>query len=447
VNKIRKSVMGVLCHEDEYLFVRRQNYLNVFPGYTSFPGGKVERSDTCDLPNLLKDFSPDLIECLRRELDEEVGFDLFSAIESGEVIDVIELGKVITPDFNPVRFENFYFSISLKSKPKLNLDKNEIESVSWESAEGILARFQNDEILIVPPMLKLIHGLTNKLPLPLNLDLKYDPKLDVPRINPVYSVVQYLPLSNTFPPANRTNCFVLGDVGQRIVAIDPSPGSAEEFVKLKNSLSAHSLNLIFLTHHHPDHHEFSTVLARELCIPMGMSADTRQRIEQQHGREYFNGIELEIFAEGDVLTICNREKVIIIETPGHDEGQLSLIPESKKWAILSDLFQSIGTVVIGAPEGDMKKYFESMERIIKLSPRVIFPSHGIALGGVNKLQVTLDHRKEREQQVLNLLIEGKTEEEMLQTIYKGVDPKLFPYARKTISAHLKKLKEEGKIKR
>ena len=88
-----------------------------------------------------------------------------------------------------------------------------------------------------------------------------------------------------------------------------------------------------------------------------------------------------------------------------------------------------------------------MERIIKLSPRVIFPSHGIALGGVNKLQVTLDHRKEREQQVLNLLIEGKTEEEMLQTIYKGVDPKLFPYARKTISAHLKKLEEEGKIKR
>ena len=30
-------------------------------------------------------------------------------------------------------------------------------------------------------------------------------------------------------------------------------------------------------------------------------------------------------------------------------------------------------------------------------------------------------------------------------IYKGVDERLFPYARKTISAHLKKLEDEGKI--
>ena len=66
-----------------------------------------------------------------------------------------------------------------------------------------------------------------------------------------------------------------------------------------------------------------------------------------------------------------------------------------------------------------------MQRVIDISPRVIFPSHGIALGGVDKLQVTLDHRKEREQQVLNLFREGKTEEEMLQTIYEGVDSNCF----------------------
>ena len=79
----------------------------------------------------------------------------------------------------------------------------------------------------------------------------------------------------------------------------------------------------------------------------------------------------------------------LYETPGVMRGQLSIIPVSKKWAILSDLFQSIGTVVIGAPEGDMKKYFSSLEKIIEMNPNVIFPSHGIALGGVNKLIQTL----------------------------------------------------------
>ena len=216
MNKIRKSVMGVLCFEDEYLFVKRQNYLSVFPGYTSFPGGKVEKEDDCDLPSMLKGFSNKLIECLRRELMEEVGFDLFKEIDNGSVLDVINLGKVITPDFNPARFENFYFQINLKEKPSIVFDKNEIESISWESASKMLSRFENDEILIVPPMLKLINGITSKLPLPLNLDLIYDSKKEVrPTINPIHSVKQLLPLSNTFPPANRTNCFVLGDEGRK----------------------------------------------------------------------------------------------------------------------------------------------------------------------------------------------------------------------------------------
>ena len=447
MSKIKKSVMGVLCVGDEYLFVKRQNYLTVFPGYTSFPGGKVEIDDSCDPPSMLKIFSHELIGCLQRELVEEISYDLFEAINKGEVKEVVELGEVITPDFNPVRFQSFYFKIELKQKPKINFDLNEIESVSWESGAEIVSRFMNDEILIVPPMLKLINGLAQKSSLPLKLDLIYDANTEVPIINPVGSVMQLLPFSNTFPPANRTNCFVIGDSGERVVAIDPSPKDKDEYQKLKNSLSKFPINFIFLTHHHPDHHEFSTVLARELKVSMGMSLDSNERILKSYGEDYFDGIDIEIFKAGDVLTKCNGEDVKIYSTPGHDEGQLSLIPDSKKWAILSDLFQSIGTVVIGAPEGDMKKYFDSLERMIELSPSVIFPSHGIALGGVNKLQVTLDHRREREKQVLDLFNQNKTEEEMLEVIYEGVDRRLFPYARKTISAHLFKLENEGKIKR
>ena len=42
----------------------------------------------------------------------------------------------------------------------------------------------------------------------------------------------------------------------------------------------------------------------------------------------------------------------------------------------------------------MKKYFQSMEKIINIGPDVIFPSHGIALGGVEKLKETLIKEKE-----------------------------------------------------
>ena len=108
--------------------------------------------------------------------------------------------------------------------------------------------------------------------------------------------------------------------------------------------------------------------------------------------------------------------------------------------IVSDLIQTVGTVVIGAPEGDMKKYFNSLEEVISMNPKVIIPSHGIAMGGVEKLKVTLAHRKMRESKIKELLKENKSSEEMLHIIYADVDERLFPYARKTISAHLKKLK-------
>jgi len=51
-----------------------------------------------------------------------------------------------------------------------------------------------------------------------------------------------------------------------------------------------------------------------------------------------------------------------------DEGQLALMPDNRAWCIVSDLIQGVGTVVIAAPEGNMKKYFESLERVIALDP-------------------------------------------------------------------------------
>ena len=112
-------------------------------------------------------------------------------------------------------------------------------------------------------------ALTERKPLPLNLDLQYDGDSEVPVINPVSSVLQLLPLSNTFPPAKRTNCFVIGDAPNNIVAIDPSPCDENEYQKLKRTISKYPIDFIFLTHHHPDHHEFSTVLVRELVCRDG----------------------------------------------------------------------------------------------------------------------------------------------------------------------------------
>lgn len=122
-----------------------------------------------------------------------------------------------------------------------------------------------------------------------------------------------------------------------------------------------------------------------------------------------------------------------------------MAPKNLAWFLVGDLIQTIGTVVIGAPEGDMKKYFSSLERVISLKPANIIPSHGIILGGTHKLSETLKHRKIREEQIIDLVKHNKTEEEILHIIYQNINIKLLPYAKKTLDAHLLKLKDEQRI--
>ena len=58
-------------------------------------------------------------------------------------------------------------------------------------------------------------------------------------IESIYGVRQFLPLSNTFPPANRTNAFIIGDGkgnDSPKFLIDPSPKDENELAKFLKSV-------------------------------------------------------------------------------------------------------------------------------------------------------------------------------------------------------------------
>ncbi|MFA7614033.1 MAG: NUDIX domain-containing protein, partial [Candidatus Caldatribacteriota bacterium] len=45
MSKIIDAVSIILTCGDEIFLIERQHYLKAFPGYISFPGGKVEKDD------------------------------------------------------------------------------------------------------------------------------------------------------------------------------------------------------------------------------------------------------------------------------------------------------------------------------------------------------------------------------------------------------------------
>lgn len=440
---MRESVSAVFTTQDQIFFIKRQNYLAVFPGYYATPGGKVDTTDSTEpLAGDVwpKHISPQILHALIREVKEELNYDLLAEIEKGEVLSIDDIGIAITPEFNPYRFKNYYLKIMLKHPKEFDIDLNEVEFGEWNTPKNLVERYKAGNVLAVPPAVTLLKTFEQNPQhnTPIEMTLPHDPETEVPMIESIFGVRQYLPLSHTFPPANRTNAFIIGDEDQTKYLIDPSPRDEEELAKFLKSVNKVGFDKILITHHHPDHYEFSRDIALKYNVPMEMSQFTFTII----GPKYFEGIEVKLLKEGDVITKSLGHDVRVYEVPGHDEGQLAIAPDTMSWFLVGDLIQTIGTVVIGGPEGDMQKYFHSLKRVIDLNPKNLIPSHGIIIGGTNKLVETLKHRQEREDQIKELLSMGRNPQQILEVIYVGLKPDLLPYAMKTIEAHITKIHNE-----
>ena len=441
--KIKDAVSAVFICEGRLFLIKRQPYLTVFPGYHAFPGGKVDAGDgDAPLAEALLAGPPGArVRALIRELDEELGFDLEAGIASGLVTGFSELAVATAPPFSPVRFRNFFYRIDVSRRPDFRVDEQEAEKSGWLLPEELHARYEKGTLLAVPPVLRMMDALVRDPDVREidDIDFIYDEETEVPCMELFAGFFQLPVRSHTLPPADRTNAFVIGDT-----LIDPSPRDREELARLERVLDRLTPAKIMLTHHHGDHNEHAEVLARKRALPIWCSADTHARLSSKRPG-YFGMIRTHLIRDGDLLTHWGDEPVRVYAVPGHDEGQLGVAPDSLAWFIVGDLIQGIGTVVIAPPEGNMRKYFASLKRVIEMDPAIIIPSHGTAMGSTYRLKATLAHREQREAQVLNAWREGKTISEILEEVYKGLDPRLAPYAIANIQSHLTKLREEGAI--
>jgi ribonuclease/clavin/mitogillin len=444
------AVTAVLMHEGELYLARRQLRLAAFPGFHAFPGGKVDRGES-EEPLTQAVFAgpePRLLRALSRELHEELGYDLVANAADVQALQL--MGIALTPPAAPVRFNTHFYRVDLNRRPPFTLCEAELECGDWATPAQWMERYNRGELLLAPPTLATVRSLAAD---PATTDAGFIDFNQWGKLFPVEAmrgVRQYFVRSNTLPPAMHTNCFLIGDDDGRRVLVDPSPNSPEELERLYAVAREAGFDEVFLTHHHPDHRQYADEIARRAGVPLGMSAWTLGHLRSKEARYgegpgYAADLEVRLYAEGDVVTRWLDQPVRVLAVPGHDEGQLALMPDNHAWCIVGDLIQGIGTVVIAPPEGDMGKYFATLKRVIALQPRAIFPSHGLALGGVHYLEQALQHRQMREEQIRALFSAGRDMEQMLAEVYRDVDPRLLPLARINIESHLSKLRAEGSI--
>ncbi len=232
----------------------------------------------------------------------------------------------------------------------------------------------------------------------------------------------------TLPPATHTNVYRVGSV-----VIDPGSPWADEQERLAEALrDGPAVTHIVLTHHHHDHTGGVEDLARRTGAKVCAHEDARVAFP----------VDVHL-REGDLVP-TGGPPLRCLHTPGHADGHLALQVVDTGDVLVGDLLAGVGTIVLAPPEGHLRTFLRSLERVARVAKRA-FPAHGPTLQDAPAaIEAVIAHRHARSQQVEAALLAGATTAREVATVVSagvpGVDLKL---AAAQALAHLQWLAEEG----
>ena len=235
-----------------------------------------------------------------------------------------------------------------------------------------------------------------------------------------------------------TNAYLIG-TGD-LALIDPGPESAPHLAAMLDAVGKR-LKWILCTHTHLDHSPGAKALraatGAELLGFGNVPDDGRQDTAFAPDRA---------LRDGDVLD-CGAYRLRAVHTPGHASNHLCYMMEDERWLFTGDHVMQGSTVVISPPDGDMTVYLRSLERLLSLDLAALAPGHGHVIGTPHdEVRRLIAHRLKREQKVVGAFSKKNpaTLDELLPFVYDDVPQRVHLVARRSLHAHLLKLRDEGK---
>jgi glyoxylase-like metal-dependent hydrolase (beta-lactamase superfamily II) len=230
-----------------------------------------------------------------------------------------------------------------------------------------------------------------------------------------------------------TNTYLVGI--DEIVVIDPGPDDPEHLDAIAGC-GGDRIRWIVCTHTHVDHWPGVA----------GLKDRTGAEVLAFDARD---GLAIDRpMADGDPIE-ATEFVLRAVHTPGHAPNHLCYLLEQERMLFSGDHIMEGSTVVIRPPDGDMGAYLEQLERLKAWRPRLrsIAPGHGYLIEQpVAKIDEYLDHRRQREQQVLDCVKNGTTSvKKIVAALYPDLIDELIPMAEGTVWAHLLHLKAQGKV--
>ncbi|AFZ72025.1 MBL fold metallo-hydrolase [Natronobacterium gregoryi] len=248
-------------------------------------------------------------------------------------------------------------------------------------------------------------------------------------------IVRRVVPTGTRAPTGDTNAYVLG-TGPTVL-VDP----ATRTDALDDVVAARSVEHVLVTHSHPDHvgavARYAAETGATVWARAGHADRFRETTDCDPDREFGPGTEITL---GD-------DRVRVLDAPGHAPDHVALEAGREGPILCGDCALREGSVVVGAPEGDMRAYLTTLRRLWAIDPPRLCPGHGPEITSPREtLERLLDHRYRRERRINEAVSGGaRTLEEILASAYEKDLAGVQDLARATVVAHLEKLDVEGRL--
>jgi len=234
-----------------------------------------------------------------------------------------------------------------------------------------------------------------------------------------------------------TNTYLVGK--EEITVIDPGPAMPEHIENIAKACGD-DIKQILVTHTHPDHSPGAKLLHQRTAAPvMGMYALHKQTQDKTFKAN-------KVLEDGDEIREIEYT-LKAIHTPGHASNHLCYLLEEEKMIFTGDHIMEGSTVVIGPPDGNMKQYIESLEKLKQFDISMIAPGHGNLMKDPKSVvDWIVSHRMFREKKVVDALTEFSKAnlDQLVEKVYDDVDERLHGIARASLLANLNKVIEEDK---
>ncbi|MBY0565334.1 MAG: MBL fold metallo-hydrolase [Hyphomonadaceae bacterium] len=245
-----------------------------------------------------------------------------------------------------------------------------------------------------------------------------------------------------------TGVYIIGR--GEVAIIDPGPDTDEHIEAILRAVEGERVTHIFVTHRHMDHSPAANPLAARTGAkvygskepPKPSDCDTlRLEAGDDHGFEPQVDVRDGERFSGPGWTIE------AVATPGHTTNHVSYALLEENAFFPGDHIMGWSTTIIGPPDGDMSAYLDSLKKVRDRNYDVLWPTHGPPVRAVRPfIDAYLEHRLDRERQVLAQLESGKTFiKDMVVEMYADVDKRLHPAACHSVLAHMIRLVELGRV--